>query len=230
MKIIISEMMNASGITYLQSIGDVEVIPDLWKRKKDLLQKIVDADALIIRNQTIVDKELLSAGVNLKVIGRLGVGLDNIDLHTSKALNVKIISAKHANSVSVAEYVMTAILTASRSILKANESVNKGQWNRSLFTGNEIYGKTLGLIGAGDIGHRLEKRAAAFGMKVVGYDPYIMDTDYPFVETGIAKADFEEVLSLGDFISIHTPLTKETKSLISTREFSLMKKSGIIIK
>jgi D-3-phosphoglycerate dehydrogenase/(S)-sulfolactate dehydrogenase len=229
MKIIISEMMHNSGLSKLQSLGDVEVLPDLWKSKEQLLQKIIGADALIVRNQTIVDEELLRAARNLKVIGRLGVGLDNIDLHTAKQLNVKVVSAKNANSISVAEYVMTVILSASRPLLKANDDVNKGNWNRSLFTGNEIYGKTLGLIGTGEIGHRLAKRAIAFGMNVIGFDPYVRNEDFPFEETGIIKADFHEVLKHGDFISIHTPLTKDTKSLIGIKELKLMKKNGVVI-
>ncbi|MGM7722235.1 hydroxyacid dehydrogenase [Metabacillus sp. Hm71] len=229
MKIIISEMMHPSGISRLQSIGEVELLPDLWKSKKELLQKMSEANALIVRNQTIVDEEVLKAGKNLRVIGRLGVGLDNIDLHAAKKFQVKVVSAKHANAVSVAEYVMAAILTASRSITQAGEDVIKGNWNRALFTGHEVYGKTLGLIGTGEIGHRLAKRAIAFGMTVIGYDPYVREEDFPFVETGIMKADFHEVLKQGDFISIHTPLTKDTKSLISWNEFHLMKKNAVVI-
>lgn len=229
MKIIISESMHTSGIAKLQSIGEVEILPDLWRSKKELLQKINEADALIVRNQTIVDEEVIKEGKHLKVIGRLGVGLDNIDLYAAKKFNVKVVSAKNANSVSVAEYVMAAILSASRSLPQAGEDVNKGNWNRALFTGNEVYGKTLGLIGTGEIGHRLAKRAIAFGMNVIGYDPYVREEDFPFVETGIMKADLHEVLKKGDFISIHTPLTKDTKSLISWNEFQLMKNTGVVI-
>ncbi|MDR9794114.1 hydroxyacid dehydrogenase [Aeribacillus sp. FSL M8-0235] len=229
MKILISEYIPESGINRMRKIAEVEYNPDLWRNKQELINKIIDADALVVRNQTIVDQEILDAGKKLKVIGRLGVGLDNINLLAAKQRNVKIVSAKNANSVSVAEYVMAVILTASRSIIQAGEDVKKGNWNRKLFTGNEIYGKTLGLIGTGEIGHRLAKRAIAFGMKVIGYDPYIREFDYPFSETGITKVELAEVLKESDFVSIHVPLTNETRNLLSTKEFNLMKKNAIII-
>lgn len=229
MKILISESLYKSGIEKLRNIAEVEYIPDLWRNQADLMNKVMDADALIVRNQTVVDQNVIEAGKNLKVIGRLGVGLDNIDLSAAKQRNVKVVSAINANSISVAEYVMAAILTASRSLIQAGEDVKKGNWNRGLFTGNEIYGKTLGLIGTGEIGHRLAKRAIAFGLKVIGYDPYIRKFDYPFEETGIIKSEFDEVLIKSDFLSIHTPLTSETRNLLSTREFNLMKNSGIVI-
>lgn len=224
MKILISEYIPESGINRMRKIAEVEYNPDLWRNKQELINKIIDADALVVRNQTIVDQEILDAGKKLKVIGKLGVGLDNINLLAAKQRNVKIVSAKNANSVSVAEYVMAVILTASRSIIQAGEDVKKGNWNRKLFTGNEIYGKTLGLIGTGEIGHRLAKRAIAFGMKVISYDPYIREFDYPFSETGITKVELAEVLKESDFVSIHVPLTNETRNLLSTKEFNLMKK------
>ncbi|WP_053363465.1 hydroxyacid dehydrogenase [Bacillus sp. FJAT-27251] len=229
MKILISEFLPQSGINHLRNIADVEFLPDLWKSKGGLIEKVRDADALIIRNQTVVDQNVLYAGKNLKVIGRLGTGLDNIDLFTVNQKNIKVVSAKNANAISVAEYVMTAILTSSRNILEAGGDVKKGNWNRNLFTGNEVFCKTLGLIGTGEIGHRLAKRALAFGMKVMGYDPYVRHLDYPFVETGIMKADFEKVLRESDFISIHIPLTSETHYLFSTKEFKSMKKNAVII-
>lgn len=229
MKIVIAESMNAIGVSKLQSLGTVELLPDLWRNKNDLIQRVADADALIVRNQTKVDEAVFRAGKQLKVVGRLGVGLDNIDLAAAKKLHVKIISAKNANAVSVAEYVMAVILTSARQLEKANHDVKKGHWNRTLFTGTEIYGKTLGLIGVGAIGHRLAKRARAFGMEVIGYDPYLSAQDFPFIETGIAKVALDEVLKSGDFISIHTPLTKETRSLIGRRELRLMKKGAVLI-
>src|SRR3954453_9898287 len=119
MKILISEFLPQSGINYLRNIAEVKFIPDLWKSKNELMEKVRDADALIVRNQTVVDQNVLDAGKNLKVIGRLGVGLDNIHLFAVKQNNIKVVSAKNANAISVAEYVMTAILTASRSIIQA---------------------------------------------------------------------------------------------------------------
>ncbi|MEH7481145.1 hydroxyacid dehydrogenase [Neobacillus drentensis] len=229
MRIIISEKMSSSGISRLNNMGQVEQIPDLWANKEKFINKIIEADALIVRNQTIVDQDVLAAGKRLKVIGRLGVGLDNIDVRTANRKNIKIVSAQNANSISVAEYVISAILSANRSLSVAAEDVNLGNWNRQRFTGNEIYGKTLGLVGTGDIGHRIAKRALAFGMKVVGYDPYLNDLSFPFVETGIEKIPFHQLLIESDFISIHTPLTLDTRSMFSSSEFKLMKKEAFLI-
>jgi D-3-phosphoglycerate dehydrogenase len=229
MKIIISEKMSSVGISRLKMTTQVEELPDLWANKEKLINKIKQADALIVRNQTIVDRDVLAAAKKLRVIGRLGVGLDNIDVQTANQQNIKIISAQNANSISVAEYVMSAILSANRSLSRAAEDVNLGNWNRQRFTGNEIYGRTLGLVGTGDIGHRIAKRAIAFGMKVVGYDPYLSDLSFPFIETGIEKIPFHQLLKDSDFISIHTPLTLETTSMFGSTEFSLMKKEAILI-
>ncbi|WP_160725977.1 NAD(P)-dependent oxidoreductase [Bacillus sp. USDA818B3_A] len=165
MNILITENMPAFGITRLGKKNHVEMIPDLWANREKLINKIKEVDALIVRNQTIVDREVLSAGKRLKVIGRLGVGLDNIDVKTAAELDIKIVSAQHANSISVAEYVLSVILNAKRSLSKAIDDVNLGNWDRQRFTGNEVYGKTLGLVGTGDIGHRIAKRAIAFGIK-----------------------------------------------------------------
>ncbi|WP_342043574.1 hydroxyacid dehydrogenase [Bacillus sp. OTU2372] len=229
MNILISEGMPYYGISRLGKMNQVEVIPDLWANKEKLINKIKEADALIVRNQTIVDQDVLSTGKRLKVIGRLGVGLDNIDVKRASAQNIKIVSAQNANSISVAEYVMSVILNAIRTISRAIEDVNLGNWDRQRFTGNEVFGKTLGLVGTGDIGHRIAKRAIAFGIKVIGYEPYLNDLSFPFMETGIEKVAFDRLLEESDFISIHTPLTEETRSMFSHREFALMKKEGILV-
>ena len=229
MNILITENMTAFGITRLGKKNHVEMIPDLSANRERLINKIKEVDALIVRNQTIVDRDVLSAGKRLKVIGRLGVGLDNIDVKTAAELDIKIVSAQHANSISVAEYVLSVILNAKRSLSKAIHDVNLGNWDRQRFTGNEVYGKTLGLVGTGDIGHRIAKRAIAFGIKVIGYEPYQSDLSFPFMETGIEKVSFDELLSRSDYISIHTPLTEQTRFMFSANEFSLMKKESILI-
>ncbi|MCI1857442.1 MAG: hydroxyacid dehydrogenase [Sporolactobacillus sp.] len=229
MKIVISEKMDESGISKLSSLGTIEVLPNLWKDKRELIWKIHEADILIIRNQTVVDQDVLRSAKNLKIIGRLGVGLDNIDLVNANKLKIKIISAKNANAISVSEYVFAVLLSTSRLLDKANEDVKQGNWNRSQFTGIELYGKTLGLIGVGEIGRRVAKRAIAFGLQVIGYDPFVNKLDYPFSETGIVKVGLKDLLERGDFISLHVPLVKNTKALIGTEELKRMKKTAILI-
>lgn len=172
MKVVITELNWPIGIEILQSKGwEIVYRPDLWKDRETLQHELVNADALIVRNQTKVDKELLSWDHQLKVIGRLGVGLDNIDLQATTERDIKVVFGRNANATSVAEYVIAAIFSFSRLLKEASEEVKAGNWDRKTYTGMEVYGKTLGLIGLGEIGHRVAARARAMGMHVVGFDP-----------------------------------------------------------
>lgn len=231
MKILISEVIWDEGIQELRNNGfTVDYDQHLWKNRKELLDKLPQYDALIVRNQTKVNHELLHTGSKLKVIGRLGVGLDNIDIQTAKAKNIKVVFAKNANATSVAEYVFAAILNAARPLHFANEDIRLGNWNRVRFTTTELFQKTVGLIGLGEISHRVAKRANAFGMNVVGYDPFITDYEHILVETGVKKVqNLEDLLRQSDYVSIHVPLNKMTENLISTKELSLMKPDAFII-
>lgn len=229
MKILITELIWPIGIEKLKEFAEVEYDPMLWNNRDLLLEKVKDVDALIVRNQTKVDRELLLEAKNVKVVGRLGVGLDNIDLTHSRELGKRVVYARNANAISVAEYVMGAMFEASRSLALANANVKMGHWDRKRFTGGELYGKTLGLVGVGEIAHRVAKRAAAFGMNVVGYDPFLTEYDYPIAETNIRLTSFEDLLKASDFISIHVPLTPVTHSLFSYPQFSQMKNTSYII-
>lgn len=229
MKVLITELIWEVGIDLLTPFAEVEYDPGLWNNRQALLEKVTEVDAIIVRNQTRVDDELLQAGKNLKVIGRLGVGLDNIDLQIAKLLKIDVVYARNANAISVAEYVMSAILEANRPLFKANEDVKQGNWNRKRFTGQELYGKTLGLVGMGEIAHRVAKRAIAFGMHVVGYDPFMTSYDFPAAETGIETVSFDQLLSRSDFISIHVPLTSQTRSMFSLPQLQSMKETAYII-
>lgn len=229
MKILITELNWQIGIDKLKQIAEVEYDPNLWRKREELIEKVRDVDAIIVRNQTKVDDELLQAGKNLKVVGRLGVGLDNIDLQIAKQLKINVVYARNANAISVAEYVMAAMLEANRPLYTAHDDVKHGNWNRKRFTGVELYGKTLGLVGMGEIAHRTAKRAAAFGMQIVGYDPFMTTYDFPVAESGIQIVSFEQLLSLSDFISIHVPLTPQTRSMFSTQQFMSMKENAFII-
>ncbi|MDQ0337954.1 D-3-phosphoglycerate dehydrogenase/(S)-sulfolactate dehydrogenase [Caldalkalibacillus uzonensis] len=229
MKVVIAELNWPEGIRLLRQEAKVVYNPDLWKDREKLFSEIKDADALIVRNQTQVDRQLLAHASRLKVVGRLGVGLDNIDIGAAKEADVSVVYAKNANAISVAEYVIAGLLTVCRPLLAATEAVKQGQWNRRCFTGSEIYGRTLGLIGVGEIGLRIAVRAQALGLKVVGYDPFVGPYDYPYAEAGIKKVSFEDVLAHSDFISIHVPLTPQTRDMISHAEFSKMKPTVTMI-
>ena len=231
MRVLITELIWKEGIEELVRLGaQVDYDDHLWSNRNKLLQVLKEYDALIVRNQTMVDQELLEAGNGLQVIGRLGVGLDNIDLKLAKEKNVKVVYARHANATSVAEYVMAAMLSAVRPLHLADMDVRKGDWNRKKHTGEELANKTIGLIGLGEISHRVAKRAKAFGMNVIGYDPFITPYDFIVAETGVSVCDsLDELLRVADFVSLHVPLTKETKNLISASELKKMKPAAYII-
>lgn len=231
MRILITEIIWNEGVEELVKQGlEVDYDENLWGNREKLLQVVKHYDAIIVRNQTKVDQELLEAGNRLKVVGRLGVGLDNIDTIAAKERGIKVIYARHANATSVAEYVMAAMLSANRPLHLADYDIRKGHWNRKKYTGEELADKTLGLIGLGEISHRVAKRANAFGMKVIGFDPFITEYDHIVSETGVqVKDSLEELLSVSDFVSLHVPLTAATKYLISETELNRMKPSAVII-
>lgn len=229
MKILITELIWPEGVKELESFGEVTYDPQLWQKPQELLGQAASADALIVRNQTQVDSALLEASSSIKAIGRLGVGLDNIDLEAARANDVTVVFARNANAVSVAEYVMAAMLECSRKLSAANRNVRDGNWDRKRFTGSELYGKTLGLVGVGEIAQRVARRAAAFGMRVVGHDPFVAPYDYPVVETGIELLELDELLQAADFITLHVPLNKSTRDLFSYSAFKKMRSGAWLI-
>ncbi|TYS89384.1 hydroxyacid dehydrogenase [Rossellomorea aquimaris] len=231
MKALITELIWREGIEELKNQGfEVDYDETLWNDRERLLQVLPLYDAVIVRNQTIVDEELMEAGTRIKAIGRLGVGLDNIDVKRAKEKDIPVVFARHANATSVAEYVLTAILSSSRPLHLASSDVRNGQWNRKKYTGGELYQKTLGLIGLGEISHRVAKRANAFGMNIIGYDPFITEYDHVVSETGVdVKETLQELLVESDFISLHVPLSPSTQHLLSTAELNRMKPSSYVI-
>lgn len=228
MQVVVTELIWPQGLDVLSQLGEVVYDPALWK-DPELVNKISGAAALIVRNQTRVTRELMQACPNLKVIGRLGVGLDNIDVAAARELNIPVVFAKNANAISVAEYVLAAIFTFARKLHLATLDVKQGNWNRKLFTGDEIYGKTLGLLGIGEIGTRLAFRARALGMKVIGYDPFLAPYELAISDAGVQMAALEEVLQQADFLSLHVPLTPATRNLLSKERLQLMKPGAYII-
>jgi D-3-phosphoglycerate dehydrogenase len=230
MKIVITELIWPIGIERFEKLGWTVVYdPGLWKDSQGLAEQIQDADALIVRNQTQVTEELLEQGKGIKVVGRLGVGLDNIDLSAASVRNVVVVFGKNANATSVAEYVIGAIFTSIRSLTEASVDVKQGNWNRKRFTGGEISSKVLGLIGVGEISHRVAVRARALGMRVIGYDPFVSPFDFPVAESGVELVKLEKLYSKSDFISLHVPLTAQTRNMIDQDAMKRMKSSAYII-
>lgn len=228
MKVVVTELIWDEGLEILSQCGEVSYDANLW-RSGQLEEVVADADALIVRNQTRVTGNLLDSAPKLKVIGRLGVGLDNIDLAAASDRHITVVYARNANAVSVAEYVFATVLTFARRLQPATEDVKQGNWNRRSFTGTEIYAKTLGLIGIGEIGSRVAVRAKAFGMGLLGYDPFLPPYELAVADFGVTLTTLEDVLSRSDFISIHVPLTQTTRHLINRHTLSLVKQTSCII-
>ncbi|MTI82266.1 MAG: hydroxyacid dehydrogenase [Firmicutes bacterium] len=228
MKIVVTELIWKEGLDILEELGEVVYDPELWK-SENLLAKVSDADAVVVRNQTQVNKELLAAAPQLKVVGRLGVGLDNIDVNACREASVEVVFARNANAISVVEYVFSSMFSFARKLDNATEDVKKGNWSRKQFTLHELYGKTLGLVGVGEIGSRLAARAKVFGMNVIGFDPFLPPYEVACTEFGVQLSSLEQVLSQSDFISLHVPLNDKTRNLIDKESLNIMKSSAYII-
>ncbi|MCL5971551.1 MAG: hydroxyacid dehydrogenase [Firmicutes bacterium] len=220
--IVISEVIDPIGIERLSTVGEVHYHSDLWNHPDQLFKWAGIADALIVRNQTQVNAELMRAGKNLKVIGRLGVGLDNIDLETARENHIPVVTARGANAVAVAEYVFACLFHFSRNLAAIDQTVRQGIWDR-MRGGSELYGKTLGLIGLGDIGQRIAFRAQCFGMRVLAFDPWQISTHMAVMEMGVTLTTMEELLAQSDFISVHVPLTAGTRNVVNRQAFDRMK-------
>ncbi|MTI79902.1 MAG: hydroxyacid dehydrogenase [Firmicutes bacterium] len=228
MKTVVTELIWDEGLEVLQGMGEVVYDPELWK-SDNLLGAVSDADAVVVRNQTQVNKDLLAAANKLKVVGRLGVGLDNIDVGACKEQGVDVVFARNANAISVVEYVFASMLSFARQLGKATDDVKKGGWNRKQFTLQELFGKTLGLIGVGEIGSRLAARAKTFGMEVIGFDPFLPPYEVAITEFGVKLSSLEYVISNSDFISMHVPLNEKTRNLINKKTLKMMKPTTCII-
>ncbi len=226
-KILITEFMDQSALDDLKSIFEVTFDPNLWRDKMSILKFSKDTEGIIIRNKTTLSKEILSEFSKLKFIGRLGVGLDNIDMDYCSEKKIKVQPASGLNADSVAEYVIQAALSLLKKIPLLHQETVKGSWPRNSFTLNEIQGKTFGFIGFGEIAKKVFKRLEPFGVHCVAHDPYIDKNNV--AEFKIELIDFEKLLQLSNIISIHLPLTNETKELINKDTFKKMTKSPIII-
>jgi D-3-phosphoglycerate dehydrogenase len=188
---------------------------------QDLLQIIADYDALIIRGQTQVTADVIDAATRLKVIGRAGVGVDNIDLEAAKQRNITVVNAPSSTTVAVSELAFGLLLALARGIPRADATMKQGQWLKKEFEGVELYGKTLGIIGFGRIGMEVSKRAAAFGMNVIIYDPNVSEDE--LLHSDVEPVSIQDLYAWSDFISLHLPLNVHTRDLIGPLAFSQMK-------
>jgi (S)-sulfolactate dehydrogenase len=225
--IVISEFMDQVAIDTVLEGRDVLYDPKLVDDKDRLLAALADCRALIVRNRTQVREPLLRAAPRLKVLGRLGVGLDNIDVEACAARNIIVRPASGANDLSVAEYVITAALLLRRRAWFATPRLAAGEWPRMELIGGELSGAQLGLIGYGAIARLTASKASALGMKVAAFDP-LLPADHP-AWAGAARLSFEEVLANSDVVSLHTPLTQQTRRMLDTTALRRMRKGAILI-
>lgn len=227
MKILVSDPLSEEGLNILREVGEFKVDVNTGLKPQELKEIIPDYDALIVRSTTKVTKDIISKASKLKVIGRAGVGLDNVDLEAATQKGIIVMNTPAGNTISTAEHTMSMILALSRNIPQANTSTKQGQWQRSKFMGVELYNKTLGIIGLGRIGTEVAKRALTFGTKVLAYDPFL--SREVAESLGVEMLELKDLLARSDYITVHTPLTDETKHMLSKEEFALMKKGVRII-
>ena len=229
-RILISEFMDAPAVERLRARFDVDYRPKLVDDEAALLSALPGARAWIVRNRTQVRGKLLEAARDLSVVGRLGVGLDNIDIVACESRGIEVIPASGANAESVAEYVVTAALMLLRGAYFSTKAVEAGTWPRqTLSQGREAAGKVIGIVGFGSIGRLTARKAAALGMKVVGYDPLVAPADLSWAHSRTDAMPLDELLKISDVVSLHIPLTDQTRGLLGSEKLALMKKDAIVV-
>ncbi|MCS7203344.1 MAG: phosphoglycerate dehydrogenase [Thermodesulfovibrio sp.] len=226
MKILVSDSISQKGIEILKKAG-FEVDIKIGLKPEELKEIIGEYDALIIRSATKVTADIIEEAKKLKVIGRAGTGVDNVDNIAATKKGIVVMNTPGGNTITTAEHTIALMFSLARRIPQASASVKEGKWERKKFIGVELYNKTLGIIGLGRIGTEVAKRAQSIGMNVLAYDPFLSDERAE--ELGVVKTDFERVLRESDFITIHTPLTSETKNMINKETISKMKDGVYII-
>ncbi len=227
MKILISDKISPDGVEFLESQPEFTVVNRPGLTPEDLLHQIRDASALLVRSKTKVTAQVIEAAPELRAIGRAGAGVDNIDLDAATRRGIVVMNTPGGNSVSVAEHSLAMLLSLVRNVPRGFESLRGGEWKKAELTGSELAGKTLGVVGLGKIGSILVRRAKAFDMKIIGYDPFV--NERYAIELGVELRDLEPLLAESDIVSLHLPANEKTHGLINRRTLALMKPHAIII-
>jgi D-3-phosphoglycerate dehydrogenase len=220
-RILISDKLGDAGLQRLDEAGDAGYDVKLNLSKEELLSLVPEYDALIVRSGTKVDAGVLEAGKNLKVVGRAGIGVDNIDVRAATMKGIVVMNTPAANSVATAEQAMALMLALSRHTAPAHASLEAGEWRRSAFVGVQLYQKTLGIVGFGRIGRLVAERAQAFGMEVIAYDPFVSEETGR--QLGVSLLDLDELLNRSDYVTMHTAPTPETEKMIDAQTIAQMK-------
>lgn len=218
-RILIADPVAPEGIELLRAIGEVEV--KTGQAADALVASIENYDALVVRSETKVTRAILEAGTRLQVVGRAGVGVDNIDLEAATERGVIVVNAPQGNTIAAAEHTIALLMALARHIPQADASMRAGKWDRKTYVGTEVRGKTLGVIGLGPIGSEVARRGVGLDMRVLAHDPYVAEERVRSL--GAEPADFETLISVADFISVHVPMTAATRGMISTDQIARMK-------
>ena len=226
-RVLVSETIAEEGLSLLRAQAEVEVDVRTGLSPEELKSALPEYDALITRSATKVTPELIAAATRLQVIGRAGVGVDNIDVEAATAQGVAVVNAPSSNTVAAAEHTMALMLALARNLPQAHQSVAAGQWDRSSFMGVEVRRKVLGIIGLGRVGAEVARRAQSFGMQLVAYDPFV-SPDYAS-HLGVELAPLERLLADADFITLHSPLTDSTRNMIGAAQLAMMKPGARLI-
>jgi len=225
-RILVSDSLSDEGLGILKSAGfQVDHKPEITQ--EEIESEIENYDALVIRSRTTVTPAILNNARNLKVVGRAGVGLDNVDVGVATQKGIIVMNTPGGNTISTAEHTMAMLTSLARSIPQADRSMHEGRWDKKKFVGVELYGKTLGICGMGRIGQEVVKRALAYGMKVLAFDPFI--NEEAVKRLGVTKATVDEICQNADFITVHSPLNPQTKGLLNKERFAMMKKGVRIL-
>ncbi|HEX3966673.1 MAG TPA: hydroxyacid dehydrogenase, partial [Edaphobacter sp.] len=227
MKIVLAEKVSPATLAVFQQEPGWQIVTPDQIAKNGLAAELADADALVVRSAVQADAKLLESAPKLRVIGRAGVGVDNIDTDAATHRGIVVMNTPGANAVAVAELTLGLMVSMARSIPRANSSMHAGQWDKKSLQGQELRGKTLGIVGLGRIGLEVARRARAFGMNIVGYDPFVA----PVIarENNVSLVAIDEVFSQSDFLSLHVGLTPQTEGLINQHSLAIMKKGIRIV-
>jgi D-3-phosphoglycerate dehydrogenase len=225
MRVLVAEPLASEGVELLRAHHEVDERPGL--SRDELCAIIADYDALVVRSQVQVDAALIAAGTRLVVVGRAGVGVDNVDLDAATRAGITVVNAPTGNTIAAAEHTLALLFGLARRIAPADASVRRGEWKRSQFTGLELRGRTLGIVGLGKIGMAIADRARALEMPVLGVDPYV--TAEQATNHGVELVDLDALLAGSDIVTVHVPLTRSTRGLIGRQAIERMKRGALVL-
>ncbi|MEI7796142.1 MAG: phosphoglycerate dehydrogenase [Methylococcaceae bacterium] len=226
-KILISDKLAADGINYLKEQTDIQIHFEVGLSEDALCEIIGDFDALLIRSDTVVTPKVLQAAKNLKLIGRAGIGVDNVDIPAATEMGVIVMNTPDANATTTAELAIAHMMSLSRHLPMADKSVRSGKWERSKLTGSEVARKTLGIVGFGTIGRLVSQRAAGLQMHVIAFDPFVAPEIY--ADLGVESVSLDELISRSDYVTLHCPLIEKTKNIINAAQLEKMKPTAMLI-